>query len=245
MKKIIQRLARFAKDKKEKKTKKKDKKEKAVEEDSENSEDTKEQQEEKPPIDVKALLSGMADEMESRTMLLQGSVDEEKAGEIISGFLALADLKPPRQDLKKGEMPYDPIKMYISTYGGSADEMFAIYDIMTWCKEHCDIQTIGLGKVMSAGTLILAAGTKGKRSITAHCRVMMHSVNGGHAGELHNLQNEMEQMAGLQDSYIQAMSNETNMTKRQLQTLINKKINIYLDAEEAIGKGLADEVWNG
>ena len=52
-------------------------------------------------------------------------------------------------------------------------------------------------------------------------------------------------MAGLQDSYIQAMSNETSMTKKQLQSLINKKINIYLDAEEAIAKGLADEVWNG
>ena len=74
---------------------------------------------------------------------------------------------------------------------------------------------------------------------------MMHSVNGGHVGELHNLQNEMEQMAGLQDSYIQAMSCETSMTKKQLQSLINKKINIYLDAEETIAKGLADEVWNG
>ena len=116
---------------------------------------------------------------------------------------------------------------------------------MNWCKEYCDVQTIGLGKVMSAGTLILAAGTKGKRYLSSHCRVMIHSVNGGQVGDLHNLKNEMEQIAGLQDSYIQAMSAETNMTKRQIQTLINKKINVYLDAEEAIGKGLADEVWNG
>ena len=176
---------------------------------------------------------------ESRSIMFVGEVTEDKAAEFISALLVLAQTKDDEAERA------DDIKIYVNTYGGSADEMFAIYDIMTWCKEHCDIQTIGLGKVMSAGTLILAAGTKGKRSITAHCRVMMHSVNGGHAGELHNLQNEMEQMAGLQDSYIQAMSNETNMTKRQLQTLINKKINIYLDAEEAIGKGLADEVWNG
>ena len=176
---------------------------------------------------------------ESRSIMFVGEVTEDKAAEFISALLVLAQTKDEEAERA------DDIKIYVNTYGGSADEMFAIYDIMTWCKEHCDIQTIGLGKVMSAGTLILAAGTKGKRSITAHCRVMMHSVNGGHAGELHNLQNEMEQMAGLQDSYIQAMSNETNMTKRQLQTLIDKKINIYLDAEEAIGKGLADEVWNG
>ena len=176
---------------------------------------------------------------ESRSIMFVGEVTEDKAAEFISALLVLAQTKDEEAERA------DDIKIYVNTYGGSADEMFAIYDIMTWCKEHCDIQTIGLGKVMSAGTLILAAGTKGKRSITAHCRVMMHSVNGGHAGELHNLQNEMEQMAGLQDSYIQAMSNETNMTKRQLQSLIDKKINIYLDAEEAIGKGLADEVWNG
>ena len=176
---------------------------------------------------------------ESRSIMFVGEVTEDKAAEFISALLVLAQTKDDEAERA------DDIKIYINTYGGSADEMFAIYDVMNWCKELCDVQTIGLGKVMSAGTLILAAGTKGKRYLSSHCRVMMHSVNGGHVGELHNLQNEMEQMAGLQDSYIQAMSCETSMTKKQLQSLINKKINIYLDAEETIAKGLADEVWNG
>lgn len=176
---------------------------------------------------------------ESRSIMFVGEVTEDKAAEFISALLVLAQTKDDEAERA------DDIKIYINTYGGSADEMFAIYDVMNWCKERCDVQTIGLGKVMSAGTLILAAGTKGKRYLSSHCRVMMHSVNGGHVGELHNLQNEMEQMAGLQDSYIQAMSCETSMTKKQLQSLINKKINIYLDAEETIAKGLADEVWNG
>jgi ATP-dependent Clp protease protease subunit len=123
--------------------------------------------------------------------------------------------------------------------------MFGIYDVMNFCKQFCDIQTIGLGKVMSAGTLLLAAGTKGKRYVGSHTRVMIHSVNGGSIGELHNLKNEMEQIAGLQESYIQALSNETSMTKRQIQTLINRKVNVYLSSEEALEKGLADEVWNG
>ena len=168
-----------------------------------------------------------------------GEVTEEKAAEFISALLVLAQTKEEEDERA------EDIKVYINTYGGSADEMFAIYDVMNWCKEFCDVQTIGIGKVMSAGTLILAAGTKGKRYLSSHCRVMIHSVNGGQVGDLHNLKNEMEQIAGLQDSYIQAMSSETNMTKRQIQTLINKKINVYLDAEEAIGKGLADEGWNG
>ena len=120
--------------------------------------------------------------------------------------------------------------------------MFSIYDVMCYCKQFCDIETIGLGKVMSAGTLLLASGTKGKRRLGKHCRVMIHSVNGGSIGELHNLENEMVQMKNLQDNYIQCLSSETDMTKRQIQSLINRKVNVYLSAEEAISKGLADEV---
>tara|TARA_R100000030_G_scaffold14283_1_gene9412 strand:+ start:945 stop:1628 length:684 start_codon:yes stop_codon:yes gene_type:complete len=186
------------------------------------------------------LLAGKdVDIPEDRSVMFVGEVTEDKAAELISAMLVLAQTKDEDQERA------DDIKLYINTYGGSADEMFAIYDAMNWCKRFCDIQTIGLGKVMSAGTLLLAAGTDGKRYISPHCRVMIHSVNGGHVGELHNLQNEMEQMAVLQDSYIQALSSETKMTKKQIQSLINKKINVYLDGDETIEKGLADEVWNG
>jgi len=176
---------------------------------------------------------------EGRSIMFVGDVTEEKAADLISALLVLAQTKDEEEERA------EDIKLYISTYGGSADEMFGIYDVMNFCKQFCDIQTIGLGKVMSAGTLLLAAGTKGKRSVGTHTRVMIHSVNGASMGELHNLQNEMEQIAGLQESYIQAMSNETSMTKRQIQTLINRKVNVYLSSEEALEKGLADEVWNG
>ena len=236
---IIHRLARFAKEKKKSK-KKVEKKEE--EESSEDSEEEIEAQEEKAPLDVKALLSGMAEEMESRTMLLQGNVDEEKAGEIISGFLALADLKQPKQDLKDDEMPYDPITMYISTYGGSADEMFAIFDIMEHCKKSCHIETVGLGKVMSAGTLLLAAGTKGKRKITKNCRVMLHQVSAGTFGPLFNMTTEIDAIQSLQEQYINAMVSCTNLSKRKLKSLLNERVNVYLTAEEAVEYGLADEI---
>ena len=202
-------------------------------------EEAEEESEEQGMSLVDLLTGNQADIPESRSIMFVGEVTEEKAAEFVSALLVLAQTKDEEEERA------EDIKIYINTYGGSADEMFAIYDVINWCKQYCDIETIGLGKVMSAGTLILAAGTKGKRFLSSHCRVMIHAVNGGHIGELHNLQNEMEQMAGLQDSYIQALSAETNMTKRQITSLINKKINIYLDAEQAIEKGLADEVWNG
>ena len=226
--------------KKGKKTKKKSKEEVAEEETSEESTEEIEQEEEAPPqqMSLMDLLGGGqgADTPEARSIMFVGEVTEERAADLSSALLVLSQTKAP--DAERAE----PIKLYVSTYGGSADEMFGIYDVVNYCKKFCDIETIGLGKVMSAGTLMLASGTKGKRKLGKHCRVMIHAVNGGQVGDIHNLQNELEQTVSLQDSYIQALSHETNMTKRQIQTLINRKVNVYLTAEEAIEKGLADEI---
>ncbi len=183
------------------------------------------------------LLGGSKKGPEQRSIMFVGELNEEKAADLISALLVLAQEKD-----EKAERAED-IKLYISTYGGSAHEMFGIYDVMNFCKSFCDIETIGIGKVMSAGTLLLAAGTPGKRKLGKNCQVMIHSVNGGSIGELHSLENEMEQMKNLQDLYIQSLSSETSMTKRQIQTLINRKVNVYLSSEEAIEKGLADGVF--
>jgi len=229
--------------KKTKKSKKKVEEEISEEESSseevETHEETKAEEEEAQQLTLMDLLGGGpggANSPEARSIMFVGEVNEERAADLISALLVLSQTKDP------GEERAEPIKLYVSTYGGSADEMFGIYDVVNFCKKFCDIETIGLGKVMSAGTLMLASGTKGKRKIGRHCRVMIHAVNGGQVGDIHNLQNELEQTVGLQDSYIQALSNETNMTKRQIQTLINRKVNVYLTAEEAIEKGLADEI---
>jgi len=238
MKHIIRKLVSFAKEKK----KDKKKKEEAEEKPNEDPKAPEEETEERPPIDVKALLSGMAEEMESRTMLLQGNLDEEKSGEILSGFLALADLKAPKQNLKEGEMPYDPITLYISTYGGSADEMFGLFDVMNMCKKKCIIETIGMGKVMSAGTLLLAAGTKGHRKIGKHCRVMLHQVSAGTFGPLFNMTTEIDAIQKMQESYINAMVSCTSLSKRKLKSLLNERVNVYLTAEEAVEYGLADTI---
>ena len=196
-------------------------------------EESKENTEEAPVSALEQLLGGPQHEI--RTIGLMGDVDEEKGGDLMMAILLLTELSGK-------EAPYDPITMYISTYGGSADEMFGIYDVMTKAKRQCEIHTIGVGKVMSAGTLVLASGTKGKRKIGKHCRVMIHSVNSGHVGELHSIENEVKAVKHMQELYINAMAQETSMTKRQLQKLIDRKVNVYLSAEEAIEYGIADEI---
>ena len=233
--------------KKEKKSKKKTKTKIVEEEESSSTEDMElgdleadtEEESEEQPLTLMDLLGGgggKGPQPEARSIMFVGEVNEERAADLISALLVLAQTKDPKAERA------EPIKLYVSTYGGSADEMFGIYDVINFCKKFCDIETVGLGKVMSAGTLMLASGTKGRRKLGKHCRVMIHSVNGGQVGDLHNLKNELEQTVSLQDSYIQAMSDETKLSKRQIRDLIDRKVNVYLTAEQAIEYGLADEI---
>jgi len=136
----------------------------------------------------------------------------------------------------------DPVDFYISTYGGSADDMFCLYDMMNHIKPDIEIRTIGIGKVMSAGVPLLAAGTKGKRKIGKYCRVMLHNVSAGTIGALAQMQNEMKEVEKIQKQYIEILASETNMTEKQIRRLINKNVNVYLSAEEAVELGIADEI---
>ena len=183
------------------------------------------------------LMNGEApQEPDLRVVGLFSEVVDEKITEIIHGLLYMNEMNKLEEDPKNKR----DIEFYLSTYGGSADDMFALYDMMKIVEEDTDIVTIGMGKVMSAGVLILAAGTKGKRKIGRNCRVMIHSVIAGNHGSLPNLINEMEAIQDLQELYIERLVEETNMTKKQMKKLLEQKVNIYLSAEEAVKHGIAD-----
>lgn len=174
-------------------------------------------------------------EPDLRILGLFADVAEEKVGELVHGLLYLDEVnKLSKEDKKK------PLKFYISTYGGSADDMFALYDVMRIVRESTEIHTVGLGKVMSAGVLLLASGTKGKRMIGRNCRVMIHSVIGGNHGSLHNMMNEMEAIEELQDMYCDCLVSETKLTRGKLKKMLERKVNVYLSAEEAVELGIAD-----
>jgi len=178
-----------------------------------------------------------------RSVGLYGDVEEERIAEVISALLTLQHVGMPKYD-EEGELLEEgkPIKLYVSTYGGSADDMASLVDIMNHVKRDCPIQTIGIGKVMSAGVLILASGTKGERYIGRNCRVMIHSVIAGNHGSLHNLENELSENKKMQDIYLQSLADATNMTKKQLKSFMRRKQNVYLSAEEAIKLGIADKI---
>ena len=182
--------------------------------------------------------SGGSREPDLRVVGLFSEIVDEKIAEIIHAMLFMNEMNKAEKDEKNKK----DIEFYLSTYGGSADDMFALYDMMKIIEKDTDISTIGMGKVMSAGVLILAGGTKGKRKIGRNCRVMLHSVIAGNQGSLHSLINEMEAIQDLQEMYIDRLVEETKMTKKQLKKLLEQKVNIYLSAEEAVEYGIADEI---
>lgn len=192
------------------------------------------------------MMGGGEQQKKIRVIPVIGDVGERMSLEVTYELLSMKEsglkkvLSNPTDPNSEIVEKYMPIEMVVSTYGGSALDMFGICDMMRVVREDCPIITTGIGKVMSAGVLILASGTKGARRIGRNTRVMIHSVIGGTHGSMHNLENEIEEIRWIQDRYIDTLVKETDMTKRMVKKLLDKKVNIYLDAEQAVDYGIAD-----
>lgn len=165
-----------------------------------------------------------------------GEVNEENSAQIISSFIASHKAKLDK------EVEDEEIEFFVNTEGGGAYEMFGIYDIMQHVKKDLDVKTIGIGKIMSAGVLLLAGGTKGKRFIGRNARVMIHNVISGQAGSINTIQNEFEEVKEIQDSYIDNLADCSNLSSKEIKKLLSKNQNIYLSAKKAIEYGFADQI---
>ena len=209
----------------------------------------KKAEEEEPEEETQEVYYAQKKDEMPRIVGICGDLDEEKAGELMYGMIAMYEsgityqLSDPTDEKSEILASYSPFEFLISTLGGSAQEMFGLHDLMRVIRENCDIHTVGLGKVFSAGTLLLASGTKGKRRIGKNCRVMIHAVLGGNHGSIHNLENEMDEIRWVQDRYIEAMVQETDMSKTHLKKILNRKVNAYFTAEEAVELGIADIIF--
>ena len=214
---------------------------------------------------LQALLS---EEDDFYAFTLIGDIEEKTSNEVISTLVSMHHTIDKKQQAKleeqivqktaeleeaeeSGETKLDfvieqeeppEIKMYISTAGGAADDMFAMYDVMKWVQRSVDISTIGIGKVMSAGVPLLAAGTKGKRFLAENARIMIHNASAGAAGIIPTMEEEINEFKNIQDMYIRLLSENTNMSEKKIRAMLKKKANIYLSAKQAIELGIADHI---
>ena len=185
----------------------------------------------------------------SRLLGLYGDVNEEHCRNILSGLYYFRDTgvieentEPDEEKDPIIEKTYLPIDFVISTEGGSVVDMFAVYDCIRDVRKDCEINTFGVGKVMSAGVLLLAGGTKGKRRVGRNCRLMLHALSGGQFGSLKELETDIKEVKWYQTQYIKALAKETNLQEKEIRSIVRKKTDTYFDAEQAVEWGIADEV---
>lgn len=225
-------------------TKKKKKKEKKKEEQTlEEFADETVAQEGKQPIYIINNIAGKDEKDDIRAINCYGDITERMGSEVVQAMLYFNHSRLDIVEDAEGNAHevVRPFRMYISTHGGVVSDMFSILDVMDMIKEDCVIETIGLGKVMSAGVLMLANGTKGRRKIGKNCRVMLHSVISGHHGSFPNVENQMRETKALQDMYFDYLCSCTKLTRKKIKKLLLNNVDVYLSAEEAIEYGIADE----
>ena len=214
-----------------------------------STETEEEKASEKDSMDLAALLAAPPPQPELRLTGIYGDVTEDKCSEAVYGLLAYHHTGQKTEPVDPEDLEsdlittYEPIDFIISTHGGQASEMFAVYDAMRSIRDKTPVHTMGLGKVMSAGVLLLAAGTKGQRKIGSTCRVMIHGVVAGQQGYISDMQNEFSETKYIQKMYIKSLAKETNMEEKYVRRLMNKKTNVYIDAEEAVKLGIADIIF--
>ena len=165
---------------------------------------------------------------DARLVVLHGEVNESSICNVIVQMLQLANQN------------HKPIHLVISTYGGSVDEMFSLYDTIKFLP--CPVHTIALGKVMSAGVLLLASGVKGKRMIGRSARIMIHPISGGVIGNVFEAMNEMKEFTRLQDLMTSALQSETTMKKEEIDELMKSGHDCFITPEQAIKMGIVDKI---
>ncbi len=167
---------------------------------------------------------------EDRTIFLFGHIDEWTAEDICKRLLVYDKLDPVK-----------PVKLYISSFGGSVYASFAIIDMMESVK--CPTEVVGIGKIMSGGLLIFMAGDK--RYISQTASILSHRFSGMRMGTQAELKadrrNEELIHQRMIDHYIKFSNLED---KKEVEAKLLQETNVWLTPEEALEYELADDYFD-
>lgn len=136
------------------------------------------------------------------------------------------------------EDPKKDISLYINSPGGSVTDGMAIYDTMNFLQ--CDVVTYCVGQAASMATLLLAAGTKGKRYALPNSRVMMHQPTGGATGQTSDISIAAREIVRWRERMNELIANHTNKTAEEIAADSDR--DFYLTAQDALEYGIVDKV---
>jgi ATP-dependent Clp protease protease subunit len=165
--------------------------------------------------------------LKDRIIFIGTPIDDGVANSVIAQLLFLQ-----MEDAKKD------IHLYINSPGGIVTGGMAIYDTMNFLQ--CDIVTYCVGMAASMSTVLLAAGTKGKRFALPNSRVMIHQPSGGAGGQAADIAIAAREILRWKRTLNETLSRHTGKTPEQVEKDSDR--DYYMTAEEAKAYGLVDHV---
>ncbi len=165
--------------------------------------------------------------LKDRIIFIGTPIDDVVANLVIAQMLFL-QMEDPKKD----------IHLYINSPGGVVTGGMAIYDTINFLQ--CDVVTYCIGMAASMSTVLLAAGTKGKRFALPNSRVMIHQPSGGAGGQAADIAIAAKEILRWRQTLNQTIAKHTGKTAEQIEKDSDR--DYYLSAEEAKAYGIVDHV---
>jgi len=165
--------------------------------------------------------------LKERVIFVVGPIEDYGANLIVAQLLYL-----------ESENPEKDINVYINSPGGSVTAGMAIYDTMQFLKP--DVSTMCIGQGASMGSLLLAAGTAGKRYALPHSRVMIHQPLGGFQGQASDIDIHAREILKMKDQLNRILQHHTGQDLATIEKDTDR--DKFMDAAEAAEYGLIDHV---
>ena len=165
--------------------------------------------------------------LKERIIFLGEAIEEDVANLTVAQLLHLY-----------ADDPEAAISLYINTPGGSLYAGLAVYDTMQYVK--CEIHTLCLGTAVSVGSMLLAGGNDGKRSVLPNSRVLMHQPSAGFEGSSTDIEIHAREVLDMRRRVEEIYSRHTGQSVERIHD--DSERDRFFTAEEALEYGLADRI---
>ncbi len=166
--------------------------------------------------------------MMDRIIFLGTEIDEYSANVVQAQLLFLASTESDKD-----------ITMYLNSPGGIVSGGLAIYDTMQYIT--CDVSTVVTGMAASMASVLLVAGTKGKRFALPHSRVMIHQPLGGTQGQASDMEIAVNEIKRLKAELYHILADHSGQSFEQIEKDCDR--DHYMTAQEALDYGMIDKIF--
>jgi ATP-dependent Clp protease protease subunit len=165
--------------------------------------------------------------LNERIIFLGTPIDDQTANVVVAQLLHLESVDPEKD-----------VSLYINSPGGSIYSGLAIYDTMNFIKP--DVHTMCVGIAMSMGSLLLAGGTKGKRSSLPNSRILMHQPSSGFEGQATDIEIQAREVLRLRERIDQIYAEASGTPIEDVHRDMER--DRFFTAAQAVEYGLIDRV---